>query len=234
MSVKRMSGYMIGGTMVGLALLRRIFSGIKAKHELVNEVLFFPDKEFPCSKITKNLMTPTKLACTNPTCSRLHGREGEHPSSMIKFLRYLASAQDSVDLCVYMFTQSTLAGVLCQLHEKGVRVRIITDRSEEEGINSQTEKLRDAGIKIKSNKQSNGALMHHKFVIIDKQILLSGSFNWTSNAVVNNYEAVLVTTNDNFVKPFVRKFEEMWSIFEDHPSKNGGGWFQRSGSSLFG
>ena len=50
--------------------------------------------------------------------------------------------------------------------------------------------------------QKNGAfvrvkksdyLMHHKFAIIDGKNLITGSFNWTMQAAMGNYENVLIT-----------------------------------------
>lgn len=189
----------------------------------INEVLFFPDKEYPCSIITQSMSTPLagkKRQCYNPSCRKLHGKQNEPESSMIKFLDYLSSAKFKVDLCIYMFTQSTLARILRYLHEANIKVRIITDGAEDEATGSQVEKLRDLGVEIKSNKQGTGALMHHKFVIIDDDILLSGSFNWTNKAVVSNYEAVLVTSNKSLVIPFIQKFDEMWADFGQHPKRN--------------
>lgn len=169
--------------------------------------------------ITQKMLTPTARNCYNPSCRKLHGRVDEPQSSMIKFLSYLASAKYSVDLCIFMFTQSTLAVLLRELHEAGVRVRIITDGCEDQGLASQVERLREAGIKIKSNKLGTGALMHHKFVVIDNKILLSGSFNWTNKAIVSNYEAVLVTSDRSLVLPFIQEYARMWDKFDYHRSK---------------
>lgn len=184
----------------------------------INEVLFFPDDEFPCTQVIKEILKVPQgeKVCYNPSCRRLHGQTGECPSSMIKFLYYLGQAKHSVDLCIYMFTQKTMSKLLQDLHKMGIRVRIITDAQEDDGYSSQTDSLQKAGIEIKSNKGGAGALMHHKFVIIDERLLISGSFNWTNKAVVSNYEAVLVTSAETLVKPFVNKFNELWSKFKQH------------------
>lgn len=76
--------------------------------------------------------------------------------------------------------------------------------------------LKEAGIEIKSNKKGTGALMHHKFLIIDDSLLLSGSFNWTSKAVVSNYEAVTVTSDRSLVEPFISQFDQLWDEFNAH------------------
>ena len=39
-------------------------------------------------------------------------------------------------------------------------------------------------------------LMHHKFALIDNQILLNGSFNWTERAVWENCENLVITRLD--------------------------------------
>ena len=67
--------------------------------------------------------------------------------------------------------------------------------------------------------QKNGAfirmkksdyLMHHKFAIIDGEKLISGSFNWTMQAAMGNYENVIVTTNNFVVESFRGEFERLW------------------------
>lgn len=191
----------------------------KKDRQIENEVLFFPDSEYTCVLISKALSSgdPPKVSiqniCRNPSCRKLHGRTNEPPSSMLKFLSYLSSAKESVDLCIYVFTQTTLAGVLKHLHESNVSVRVITDVIEDDAFGSQLDNLRNLGIKIKSNKKGTGTLMHHKFVIIDKKILMSGSFNWTNKAIVSNFEAVIVTSSQDLVQPFVTKFDELWKTF---------------------
>ena len=136
---------------------------------------------------------------------------------MIEFLKHLSSAKKSIDLCVFLFTQSTLADALSDLHKANVAIRIITDSTEDEASSSKMGALRRAGVRLKSNKRGTGALMHHKFVIVDGKKLLTGSFNWTSKAVVSNHEAVIITTEPSLVKPFQDQFERMWDEFPDHP-----------------
>ena len=68
--------------------------------------------------------------------------------------------------------------------------------------------------------QKNGAfvrmkksdyLMHHKFAIIDGKKLISGSFNWTMQAAMGNYENVIITSNPFLVQSFVDEFEKLWT-----------------------
>lgn len=54
--------------------------------------------------------------------------------------------------------------------------------------------------------------MHHKFVIIDNKILISGSINWTKSAFFGNFENMLVTNEPAIVKPFMYEFERIWTM----------------------
>lgn len=184
-----------------------------------NKVLMFPDEKYPCNQTIKQMVGSSVVGCRNRNCPYLHNRTGERPSSMLTIIEYLAGAKKSIDLCIYLFTQFKMADVLCTLHKKGIAIRIITDRTETQ-TNSQIEKLLSEGIPIKSKVPSEGALMHHKFVVVDRMILLTGSFNWTKNAILHNNEAVTVTSNVDIVKPFIREFENLWRQFPDHPKLN--------------
>ena len=53
-------------------------------------------------------------------------------------------------------------------------------------------------------------LMHHKFAVVDGRKLVSGSFNWTMQAVMGNKENVIVTEDPDVVRPFVDMFELLW------------------------
>ena len=56
--------------------------------------------------------------------------------------------------------------------------------------------------------------MHHKFAVVDGRRLVSGSFNWTMQAVMGNKENVIVTEDPDVVGPFVNMFELLWEELE--------------------
>ena len=55
--------------------------------------------------------------------------------------------------------------------------------------------------------------MHHKFALIDGKTLVNGSFNWTRQAVLNNRENVVISSDRTLVQAFHQEFENMWSMY---------------------
>ena len=55
--------------------------------------------------------------------------------------------------------------------------------------------------------------MHHKFCVVDKSVLLTGSYNWTKSAADRNQENLLVTEDPKMVKAYISEFENLWDTF---------------------
>ena len=56
--------------------------------------------------------------------------------------------------------------------------------------------------------------MHHKFALIDQSILITGSFNWTMQALMGNNENIIITSEPKVVNPFVEEFGNLWEKFD--------------------
>jgi phosphatidylserine/phosphatidylglycerophosphate/cardiolipin synthase-like enzyme len=56
--------------------------------------------------------------------------------------------------------------------------------------------------------------MHHKVIIIDDKIVITGSFNFTANAN-NNDENVLVIYDKEIAKQYITEFDKIFSDGKD-------------------
>jgi cardiolipin hydrolase len=56
--------------------------------------------------------------------------------------------------------------------------------------------------------------MHHKFCVIDESIVITGSFNWTSQAVNFNQENILFYENKEIAQKYITEFNKLWNEFE--------------------
>ena len=110
-------------------------------------------------------------------------------------------AQTYCYVAIYTISNDVLAGVLYALFKKGVDVRVITDDETMNSKGSDIITLADAGIPVRTDRDMQ-ARMHHKFVVIDDELLLNGSFNWTYTAVTSNNENIVATSDSKQIASF--------------------------------
>uniref|UniRef100_UPI0037E94CE5 mitochondrial cardiolipin hydrolase n=1 Tax=Semicossyphus pulcher TaxID=241346 RepID=UPI0037E94CE5 len=164
----------------------------------LNEVLIFPS-ELACVERIFNPSSSYTCLCPFP-----HGVE----SSFSRLLRYILSASSSLDLCVFAFSNMDLGRAVLALHSRGVTVRVLTDKDYAAIPGSQIGALRKAGICVRCSAGS--VYMHHKFAVVDGQLLITGSLNWTLAAVQGNMENVVVTEEPDLLRPFIKEFHRLW------------------------
>lgn len=140
--------------------------------------------------------------------------------SMDKLLKYLDSARYTLDICMYVMTNMDLANAVLKLHYRGVKVRIIIDADMAYTQGSSIRRLEKQGIAVRWLKSTR--LMHHKFFLIDAlsedvrvtPLVMTGSLNWTNQALYGNWEDVIVTSQDVLVKQYKARFEKLWNEFK--------------------
>jgi len=85
------------------------------------------------------------------------------------------------------------------------------------GPQSKHEDLSNAGINVKKDKAaaSGYAAMHNKFAVIDQRIVITGSYNWTTNATQNNDENLIIITSRDAAAKYNVEFERIWALAVD-------------------
>ncbi|XP_059485641.1 uncharacterized protein LOC132202638 isoform X2 [Neocloeon triangulifer] len=188
---------------------------VDTEDDEIAEVLFFPDVGYACNDF---LFNPT--GCRNDDlCLFLHER-----TSLGSICVYLQAAEISINVCMYTLSSSEIvSSLLCAL-DNGVTVRILIDY--QHAITSAANTLRKLGIRgaLIYEARSN-FMMHNKFAIIDKKIIMTGSFNWTLQGSNGNYENVVILSKKKLVQKYCEQFEQLWEDFADlnvpsHPSDN--------------
>lgn len=133
---------------VGLALalealpsaLRWLRVGRRRRRPPRREVLFFPS-QVTCTEVLLQAPDAAPLApSAGCGCSLPHGE-----SSLSRLLRALLAARASLELCLFAFSSPQLGRAVQLLHQRGVRVRVITDCDYMALNGSQIGLLRKAG-----------------------------------------------------------------------------------------
>lgn len=121
----------------------------------------------------------------------------------------LNGASSSIRVAVAWFTNDDLYQVLLQLLDKGIKVELIII---DDHINRNEFGL-DFNIFISkgghfylSTKEKN---MHNKFCVIDKNLAITGSYNWTYYAEKRNWENIIVCKDESIIYQYENEFEEI-------------------------
>ena len=123
----------------------------------------------------------------------------------------LNNAKQQIDIAVYSITNDNLASAIKDAHKRGIKIRILTDKTQAENTSSKTVHLRNAGLNIKVH--SKHRIEHNKFVVIDNQVVMTGSYNWTTSATLKNSENCLKIWNDDTtVLEYQKRFEYLWTV----------------------
>ena len=140
---------------------------------------------------------------------------GSRKGALEELSRTLSAAENSLSVCVFAISNWRLIDILISAHQRGVVVRVITDKEQMSVNSSPVEKLRRNGIQVRRNNDSY--FMHNKFAIVDGKHLVNGSLNWTQQAIHGNQENVVISCGTDVVEPFLERFELLWEQF--HPQK---------------
>ena len=82
------------------------------------------------------------------------------------------------------------------------------EESQVQATGSETPRLRQAGIDIRLDSNSNN--MHHKVILIDEAIVILGSYNFTGSAEEKNDENVLILHDPALASQFLIEFERIY------------------------
>ncbi|WP_435017217.1 phospholipase D-like domain-containing protein [Tundrisphaera sp. TA3] len=126
-------------------------------------------------------------------------------------LRLLDQARSTVDACVFTITDDRLADGLIAAARRGLEVRVITDDAKADDLGSDASRLNRSGIDLRIDRSPFH--MHHKFAIVDRSILLTGSYNWTRGAANDNEENLIISDDARWLAPFLETFDRLWRKF---------------------
>ncbi len=130
----------------------------------------------------------------------------------------LNAAKKSIDVAMYNFTSRPLSHALVAAERRGVRVRVVLDRSANDPIENRYTKyiyLKQNGIDVRFAKPhrhwDRNGIMHNKFAVIDSNIVVTGSANWTASAFVINDENVLIIKRKEIANVYEKEFNKLWN-----------------------
>lgn len=120
-------------------------------------------------------------------------------------LRELRSAKKTILFHAYQITSQKISREIEEAHTRGVKVQIILDKKESSAKDSRATSLHKHGIQILTDKQHQKS--HNKVIIIDVEIVITGSYNFT-NAAEKNAENLIVIHDEKIAAIYIKNWNE--------------------------
>ena len=137
----------------------------------------------------------------------------EDPALETAIVPIVKSATKSVRFLAFSFTDYPLADAMSQRAQAGVDVAGVFEKvgSETEAAELRTLMCR----KLPVRQDGNPGFLHHKFIVVDERIVITGSMNYSTNAETNNDENVIIIDNADIARLYLQEFERVWNLASD-------------------
>jgi phosphatidylserine/phosphatidylglycerophosphate/cardiolipin synthase-like enzyme len=165
---------------------------------------------------TLHLFGPDKMVGTpNPkvnldgTPVEIYFSPEDKPATRI--LALIQAAQESINFLAYEFTSKDIGAAMLQRAQAGVIVTGVMDDGQVKATKvTELDPLQQAGLDVRLDGNLTG-LMHHKVIIIDQKIVITGSYNYTAAAETTNDENVVIIFSPQVAAQYMQEFQRVYA-----------------------
>jgi phosphatidylserine/phosphatidylglycerophosphate/cardiolipin synthase-like enzyme len=125
-------------------------------------------------------------------------------------------AKSEIYVQAYSFTSVPIAKALVDAHKRGIKVEVILDKSQKKERYTSATFLANAG--IPTYIDSVHAIAHNKIMVIDKEFVITGSFNFTKAAEEKNAENLLILKSKELASQYLMN----WTKHKNHSDSYSG------------
>lgn len=120
------------------------------------------------------------------------------------------SAEHQIRFLAFSFTEDALTQAMLDRAAAGVDVSGIFETRGSETRYSALPPLFCAGLPVRQEGNRRG-ILHHKVIVIDGSILVTGSLNFSDNANNDNNENTLIIQNAAIAQQYLQEFDRRWA-----------------------
>lgn len=124
-------------------------------------------------------------------------------------LDILNEARESIYFMAFSFTADPLGEAIRARARDGVTVAGVMDEDQvKSNIGTEFDLFNQAGLDV--YRDANPGQMHHKVMIVDEEIVIFGSYNFTNSAETRNDENLLVVYSEEIAPQFIAEFQRVY------------------------
>jgi phosphatidylserine/phosphatidylglycerophosphate/cardiolipin synthase-like enzyme len=128
-----------------------------------------------------------------------------------RLIELVQDAQDEILFMAFSFTDDDLAQAILNRAGEGIVVAGVFDKSQAlSNAGGEYTRLMENGIAVRLDGNRYG--MHHKVIIIDERIVVTGSYNFSNNARTRNDENTLIIHDPEIAEFYREEFARVWRI----------------------
>jgi len=131
----------------------------------------------------------------------------DDPEAVI--INNIDGAEEFINVAMYTFTDIEIAQAILEARDRGIDIKILLDRSQVKAKYSRSRYFVQNNLEVRIS--SNSYIMHNKFAVIDNEIVITGSYNWTASAGERNDENLLVIDDNYIVERYQDQFNNLWN-----------------------
>ena len=153
--------------------------------------------------------TPNPRVTLDGTPVEIYFSPDDHVQNAI--LPLIQNAQSSIYFMAYSFTTDPLGEAIRQRAAAGVKVSGVMESDQvASNVGTEYDPFRVAGLDV--HLDGNSGLMHHKVMVIDGEIVVVGSYNFTASAESTNDENVLIIYDPQIAAQFLQEFQRVYAV----------------------
>lgn len=130
-----------------------------------------------------------------------------------KIIPLVKAAKKSVYFMIFTYTHDGLMNAMIERFKAGVTVQGIIETRGSETEYSALPPMFCAKMSVRQD--GNPGTFHHKVIVIDEKILITGSLNFTANADEGNSENTVILTNPQIAALYLQEFQRRWAEAKD-------------------
>ncbi len=128
-----------------------------------------------------------------------------------KILSLIQAAQKSIYFLAYSFTANDLGTAIRQKAAEGLTVAgVMDDGQVNSNLGTEYDPFKQAGLDVR--RDGNPGLMHQKAIIIDRAIVITGSYNFSASAETSNDENVVIIHNAEAAERYLAQFQRVYDL----------------------
>jgi phosphatidylserine/phosphatidylglycerophosphate/cardiolipin synthase-like enzyme len=119
-------------------------------------------------------------------------------------LQRLQNATTNIRFMTFSYTAEDIANTMIAKAKAGLVVQGVFERQNATGTGAEYTRLQQGGVDVL--RDGNCYILHHKIIIIDERIVITGSYNFTASAERDNDENLVIIDDPAIARIYLDEF----------------------------